>query len=1497
MSEVTKTTIILKGSDSWDNWIEIVKSAALKAQIWTAVNPDLLDQEPTEEIAASRCRTKIVEPVMPTMANVIDLEAQGLPSDGDREMLRTLLTQYSYEVRKYEKQTSALGELRIKIQETIDESFLVYTFNCETPYEILKSLKNQFAPTDEIREQQLILVWKTYQKIKSGTEIDTWLRDWESTYDKCVIHKLAEVQGQRASYDFLDAISKIAPDFSTTWRINFASGQYKSTKELVHIFRNYRRTLKASGGIVRNAVFTSTEEENNKPTLGQQNTRPPQSNKPTPRCECGRMHFYKDCWYIHPETRPNGWKPNPNILQKVEKLLKKRPWIRTNHQKKAEDSDQETALLAANQPQTAFALTTVFKTTAGAKTVSYELKKSTILDSGATIHVCNDRTKFLDITPASGSDELLTGDGISSIQGFGTVEIKTIGDNDLVRTIKLLNTAYVPNFHTNIVSFNKLFDAGIDWDTRNYRLTYGQSQTFCKVTRKAGQWLLEHVPITVRTSVQESTFPVSSHKPRTDTLGTQIQWHQRMGHLNFDAIKHLPSVSKGVQITDEFSDRNCEVCRTADAKQKIARQLRERAPAPYERINYDNFTIERSLDDANYIHHIVDDCTRMQHVYPRPDGTQSTLIEVFDHLVNFVRTQWGFQVKIIRTDNDKALKDQFKAWASQKGIYVEFSARYTPQQNGSSERAGGVIITRGAEFRTMSNLPKILESEMHCTAAYLLNRSPTRALNWKSPIQVLNEFLEFQDPKPFLGHLRAYGCRAYALNKTRPKLARTEPRAHIGYLVGYESTNIYRIWVPGFNRVFSTRDVDFDETKFYDPSYDRQISENVRSIVSKGIELDSGETAEPEVQEPQIENTESIPEGESEIVRTSDPEQELPQEVFEPAEPDQPSYEAEENLVSDNLDTEQLLTPEPSPAPEATPTKEIGLDLDERNIIEGKRTRFRKQVYYAQLRTNSGGYSAAVFNAHQFSRTRVHRSQLPALPETWKDLEQHPLGSEFRTAGQKEFKTLIDRGTFRPFPRAQAKGREIIPLRWVFTYKFDSDGYLDKYKARLVVRGDLQRESIYEDTYAATLHARIVRSMIAIAAFFNLDIYQWDAVNAFINALLDELVFVRYPEGFDQEGMCLLLIRALYGLRRSPLLWFKDICTTLAKLGLKQVPEAQCLFISKTLIVFFYVDDIIILSHPSARDSYDKFKVQLQEAYELREIQGVNWFLGMRIVRHREEKRIAICQDAYIEKISNSFSWTTGTIPKTPLSSVELTPYEGQATAQEIYAYGQRVGSINYAAICTRPDVSFAAKKLAEFLINPGPQHLEEADRTGRYLYGTRTKAIEYSAQIMDHYFQCSSDASYADNPSTRRSTEGYLFSLFGGPIDWRCTNQKTVTTSTTEAELLALSHTAAQLYWWQRFFNEIHLNLNQEFMILCDNLQTVRLMLQDTPKLVTKLKHVDIHQHWLRQEVVRKNLQVQWIQTSEMKADGFTKALPRQKHQEFVRQLNLKDLSFPDSE
>jgi hypothetical protein len=68
--------------------------------------------------------------------------------------------------------------------------------------------------------------------------------------------------------------------------------------------------------------------------------------------------------------------------------------------------------------------------------------------------------------------------------------------------------------------------------------------------------------------------------------------------------------------------------------------------------------------------------------------------------------------------------------------------------------------------------------------------------------------------------------------------------------------------------------------------------------------------------------------------------------------------------------------------------------------------------------------------------------------------------------------------------------------------------------------------------------------------------------------------------------------------------------------------------------------------------------------------------------------------------------------------------------------------------------------------------------------------------------------------------------------------------------------------------------------------------MTTGAPKLVTKLKHVDIHQSWVRQEVQEGRLSIEWLPTSEMPADGLTKALPRQKHDEFIRQLRLVDIS-----
>jgi len=104
----------------------------------------------------------------------------------------------------------------------------------------------------------------------------------------------------------------------------------------------------------------------------------------------------------------------------------------------------------------------------------------------------------------------------------------------------------------------------------------------------------------------------------------------------------------------------------------------------------------------------------------------------------------------------------------------------------------------------------------------------------------------------------------------------------------------------------------------------------------------------------------------------------------------------------------------------------------------------------------------------------------------------------------------------------------------------------------------------------------------------------------------------------------------------------------------------------------------------------------------------------------------------------------------------------------------------------------------------------------------------------------------------------------------------KRVFSGATEAEFLALSYTAKELIWWQRFFEAFRFDTQHPVSIYCDNLQTIRLLTKETLRLQTKLEHIDKHQCWLRQEVQADRLKIQWIAIAQMMADGFTKELPR---------------------
>jgi hypothetical protein len=127
-------------------------------------------------------------------------------------------------------------------------------------------------------------------------------------------------------------------------------------------------------------------------------------------------------------------------------------------------------------------------------------------------------------------------------------------------------------------------------------------------------------------------------------------------------------------------------------------------------------------------------------------------------------------------------------------------------------------------------------------------------------------------------------------------------------------------------------------------------------------------------------------------------------------------------------------------------------------------------------------------------------------------------------------------------------------------------------------QGDLQAP--LNNTYAATLAIRNFRALIAIANYFNLELKQYNVPTAFLKANINRTLYAKTPEAFRHiKGEIMRVLRALYGLKESPVLWYNKLCCKLIKLGLQPVQGFPCLYTSRWLILFVYVDDIVMAFH------------------------------------------------------------------------------------------------------------------------------------------------------------------------------------------------------------------------------------------------------------------------------------------------------------------------------
>ena len=976
-------------------------------------------------------------------------------------------------------------------------------------------------------------------------------------------------------------------------------------------------------------------------------------------------------------------------------------------------------------------------------------------------------------------------------------------------------------------------------------------------------------------------------------------WHLRMGHPGAQVLQHLPNNVK-ISKNEAIKAIDCDECAVATAKNIVSRTPAERAKTPYYRLHFDLFEFDRAYNGNRYVAFFVDDATGTVHT-----ELLNTKTELLDTVIDLQARikKMGKDIAMLHSDNDTSLGKAFEKWAKDEGIVVEMSAPATQAQNGRAERSGGVVIAKARKMRIGARLPKDLWPEIILCAAYIHNRTPTSQNNWESPITKLKSWFAQKDqetaavPPDTIDHLRAYGCRAYPLtmntklNKNRKD--KLQPKAHIGYLVGYKARTIYRIWVPVLQKVIVTRDVTFNESRFFDPD-EEDLSMKLRSTIEPLAEtLELPEMPEhPDHPEQYLhERTAFDDDGELQHENAEQPQQQL----------------QEQQIIVEAEEPPHLPTPERTPQPEVKPqrkkaVRDQGIDLS--NVLPTRTRHHASAVAHREesdVEKKHDDYEETAPFQYAFAGAmmhRTHRENLPPEPNTWKEAMSMPSEhmQKWKEAAREELDTLKDKDTWSEMSRNDMeKGKRPLPVKWVFKYKLDASGYLERYKARLCVRGDLQPLSeTVGNTRATTLTMRAFRMLMAVAAKFNLDAHQLDAVNAFVNSTLheDERMHIELPEGFKRNGVVLKLKRALYGLRRSPRLWQEELVGTLRQLGLSEVPDEPCIMTNGDwLLVFYYVDDIVLLSRACDKSKKDDFIEKLKEKYQLKDIGELRWFLGIEVKRDRRERTLSLSQQAYIEKIAARFEERGKGRTGTPIARI-FEKSEDMATEHEIRMFQQRIGSILYAAISTRPDVAFATAHLSQFLTNPSKEHTDAANQCLRYLHDTRHLVLHYGHDRSARDCVWASDAAFADDINTRKSTQAYLMKLFGGTVAWRSGKQDTVTTSSTEAELLALTHAAKESLQMARICASIKLEMDGELQIYCDNRQTINLVRQETPKLITRLRHVDIHQHWLRQLVQLKGTpRIEYIPTNEMPADGLTKPFSEQKMVFFREQLGLVSL------
>jgi histone deacetylase 1/2 len=484
--------------------------------------------------------------------------------------------------------------------------------------------------------------------------------------------------------------------------------------------------------------------------------------------------------------------------------------------------------------------------------------------------------------------------------------------------------------------------------------------------------------------------------------------------------------------------------------------------------------------------------------------------------------------------------------------------------------------------------------------------------------------------------------------------------------------------------------------------------------------------------------------------------------------------------------------------------------------------------------------------------------------------------AEFAALQRNQTWTLVER----------PPGAKVISGKWVFTHKFGADGTLDKYKARWVVRGDLQREGIdFGETFTPVVKPATIRSVLTVIASKQWPAHQLDVSNAFLHGNLSERVYCQQPAGFvdpDRPDAVCLLSRSLYGLRQAPRAWFTRFMEFVTSVGFTQCRSDSSLFIlltaTGTAFLLLYVDDMVL---SASSDTLLKHIIaKLRSVFAIKDMGPLRYFLGVDVKRSSEG--FFLSQANYVEDLLERAGMSNCKEAATPADARAKVSAEDGRPLSDGSFYRSMAGALQYLTL-TRPDIAFAVQQVCLHMHAPRDVHLTMLKRILRYIKGTPRLGILLRASTSTT-LTAYTDADWAGCPDTRRSTSGFCVFLGDSLVSWSSKRQTTVSRSSAEAEYRGVANAVAECTWLRNLLAEINCNVDTATLVFCDNVSTV--YMTRNPVHHKRTKHIELDIHFVREKVALGEVRVAHIPSTQQLADVFTKGLPTALYLDFRRSL-----------